>query len=66
MKPVPIGRFIDTPSYEELQEEIARLRLTDEEREAIQFQAAHCSALPDPMHQRCAAALRRLLERTTR
>jgi hypothetical protein len=26
MKPTPIGRFVDTPSYEELQEEIARLR----------------------------------------
>jgi hypothetical protein len=36
MKPTPIGRFVDTPSYEELQEEIARLRLTDEEREAIE------------------------------
>jgi hypothetical protein len=35
MKPTPIGRFADTPSYEELQREVARLRLTDEEREAI-------------------------------
>jgi hypothetical protein len=65
MKPTPIGRFVDTPSYEELQEEIARLRLTDAEREAIQFQAAHCDALPDTMHQRHAATLRGLLERTT-
>ena len=65
MKPTPIGRFVDTPSYEELQEEIARLRLTDAEREAIQFQAAHCDALPDTMHQRHAATLRGLLERKT-
>ncbi len=36
MKPTPIGRFADTPSYEELQREVARLRLTDEEREAIE------------------------------
>jgi hypothetical protein len=36
MRPTPIGRFADTPSYEELQREVARLRLTDEEREAIE------------------------------
>ena len=35
MRPTPIGRFTDTPSYEELRREVARLRLTDEEREAI-------------------------------
>ena len=35
MKPTPIGRFTDTPSYEELQREVARLRLTGEEREAV-------------------------------
>jgi hypothetical protein len=35
MKPTPIGRFADTPSYEELQREVARLRLTGEEREAV-------------------------------
>jgi hypothetical protein len=35
MRPTPIGRFCDTPSYEELRREVARLRLTDEEREAI-------------------------------
>jgi len=40
MKPTPIGRFTDTPSYEELQREVARLRLTDEEREAIETAAA--------------------------
>ena len=32
MRPTPIGRFTDTPSYEELQREVARLRLTDAER----------------------------------
>ncbi len=36
MKPTPIGRFTDTPSYEELQREVARLRLTDAEREAVE------------------------------
>ena len=35
MRPTPIGRFTDTPSYEELQREVARLRLTDAEREAV-------------------------------
>ena len=35
MKPTPIGRFTDTPSYEELQQKVARLRLTDAEREAV-------------------------------
>ena len=35
MRPTPIGRFCDTPSYEELRREVARLRLTDAEREAI-------------------------------
>ncbi len=35
MNPTPIGRFTGTPSYEELQREVARLRLTDAEREAI-------------------------------
>lgn len=36
-KPQPIGRYTPTPSYEELRDEIARLRLTDEEREAVRF-----------------------------
>jgi hypothetical protein len=35
MKPQPIGRYTPTPSYEELQAEIERLRLTDAEREAV-------------------------------
>jgi hypothetical protein len=42
MKPTPIGRFADTPSYEELRREVARLRLTDEEREAISAAACIC------------------------
>jgi hypothetical protein len=57
MKPTPIGRFVDTPSYEELQEEIARLRLTDEERAALHWFAHY--GLPE--HR--AATLRSLLER---
>jgi hypothetical protein len=46
------------------QGEIARLRLTDKEREAIEFKAAHCVTVADQMHQRCAVTLRALLERT--
>jgi hypothetical protein len=42
MKPKPIGRFNHTPSHEELQREVARLRLTDEEREAISAAACIC------------------------
>ena len=42
MRPTPIGRFTDTPSYDELQREVARLRLTDEEREAISVAACIC------------------------
>jgi hypothetical protein len=41
MKPQPIGRYTPTPSYEELQAEIERLRLTDEEREAVEFAVEH-------------------------
>jgi hypothetical protein len=47
-----------------LREEVARLRLTDEERAAIEFKAAYCVTVADQMHQRCAATLRGLLERT--
>ena len=43
---------------------IERLTLTDEEREAIEFKAAYCVTVADQMHQRCAATLRGLLERT--
>jgi DNA helicase IV len=53
------------PLVEEAANEIERLRLTDEEREAIEFKAAHCVTVADQMHQRCAVTLRRLLERTT-
>jgi len=41
MKPQPIGRYTPTQSYEELQAEIERLRLTDEEREAVEFAVEH-------------------------
>jgi hypothetical protein len=37
--------------------------LTDEEREAIEFKAAHCVTFADQMHQRCAVTLRGLLRR---
>ena len=59
MKPTPIGRFVDTPSYEELQEEIARLRLTDAERRAMEFAIAAY-----PLDDSIPATLRGLLERT--
>jgi hypothetical protein len=45
-------------------DEIERLRLTDEERAAIEFKAAHCVTVADQMHQRCAVTLLALLERT--
>jgi hypothetical protein len=61
MKPTPIGRFVDTPSYEELQEEIARLRLTDEERAAIR-EAMDCVKMVGS--ERLFVVLRSLLERT--
>jgi hypothetical protein len=59
MKPAPIGRFVDTPSYEELQEEIARLRLTVAERRAMEFAIAAY-----PLDDSIPATLRGLLERT--
>jgi hypothetical protein len=59
MKPTPIGRFVDAPSYEELQEEIARLRLTDAERRAMEFAIAAY-----PLDDSIPATLRGLLERT--
>jgi hypothetical protein len=58
MKPTPIGRFCDTPSYEELQREVARLRLTDAEREAVAYYVG--TGGPDAVD----ATLRTLLERT--
>ncbi len=64
MKPVPIGRFIDTPSYAELQQEIARLRLTDEERAAISEAAgAYNDNDDDEECAKIAATLHGLLKR---
>ena len=58
--------YYGTPEMvREAADEIERLRLTGEEREAIEFKAAHCVTVADQMHQRCAVTLRRLLERTT-
>jgi hypothetical protein len=42
MKPTPIGRFCDTPSYEELRREVARLRLTDAERVDVAMWLSEC------------------------
>jgi ubiquinone biosynthesis protein UbiJ len=63
MKPTPIGRFVDTPSYEELQEEIARLRLTDEERAAIAYAELTLRCETHPVCERHTATLRSLLKR---
>lgn len=57
----PIGAYVHTPTYEDLFEEVKRLRLTDAEREAIATAAVVCEgigfdALP--------ALLRGLLART--
>jgi len=59
MKPQPIGRYTPTPSYEELQAEIERLRLTDEEREAVEFAVEHLQNSGWSV-----ATLRGLLDRT--
>ena len=65
MRPTPIGRFCDTPSYEELQREVARLRLTDAEREAVACAAeSYADNDDDEDCARVAATLRTLLERT--
>jgi hypothetical protein len=61
MKPQPIGRYTPTPSYEELQAEIERLRLTDAEREAM---AGAIEAEHGRGAWQWAATLRTLLERT--
>jgi hypothetical protein len=56
--------YYGTPEMvREAADEIERLRLTDAEREAIEFKAAHCVTVADQMHQRCAATLRALLDR---
>jgi hypothetical protein len=51
MKPVAIGRLVKSPTVEESQQEITRLRaeverlrMTDEEREAVASWATQCSA----------------------
>jgi hypothetical protein len=57
--------YYGTPEMvREAADEIERLRLTGEEREAIEFKAAHCVTVADQMHQRRAVTLRALLERT--
>ncbi len=69
MKPTAIGRFIDTPSYEELQQKIERLRLTDEERGAIERGIGSLVGVEDvsadagPMDDAAACTLRGLIER---
>lgn len=45
--------------------EIARLRLTDEEREAIATAIAECESMPVAKSRVAADTLRALLERTT-
>jgi len=64
MEPTPIGRFTDTPSYEELQRAVARLRLTDEERDAIACAAeSYADNDDDEDCARVAATLRGVIER---
>ena len=63
MKPQPIGRYTPTPSYEELQAEIERLRLTDEEREAVQEVIDYLQPAGQKHQNHVAATLRGLLER---
>jgi len=48
-----------------LREQIARLRLTDEEREAIEDAAHLCESSPYPLTQKDGATLRNLLRRVT-
>ncbi len=62
MRPTPIGRFTDTPSYEELRREVARLRLTDAEREAIREACDEGRWYPKDYHH--IDTLLSLLERT--
>ena len=65
MKPTPIGRFTDTHSYEELRREVARLRLTDAEREAIrEAVGAYSDNDDDEDCAKIAATLHGLLKRT--
>jgi hypothetical protein len=53
------------PLMEEAANEIERLRLTDEEREAIEDAAHLCESSPYPLTQQDGATLRDLLRRTT-
>jgi hypothetical protein len=53
-------------AIEKLRDEIARLRLTDWEREAIVMAASVCDAAPDIITRNNAAMLRSLLSRTDR
>jgi hypothetical protein len=65
MKPTPIGRFTDTPSYEELQREVARLRLTDEERTVLRMvRDTYAMQDDDEVCGMIAASITGLLERT--
>jgi len=63
MRPTPIGRFTDTPSYEDLERQIERLRLTDAEREAIREACDEGRWYPRDYHH--IHTLRSLLERLT-
>jgi hypothetical protein len=63
----PIGAYVHTPTYDDLLAEIERLRLTDAEREAIDF--AWCSvgrddAFNEQHAERIRETLEQLLERT--
>ncbi len=64
MKPTPIGRFTDTTSYEELQREVARLRLTDAERFVLREMRDIYADEDDVKCNEIAAVLEGLLERT--
>jgi hypothetical protein len=59
----PIGAYVHTPTYDDLVAEIARLRLTDAEREAVKRAAGFVEELAHPETSLTAAALRELLER---
>ena len=63
MRPTPIGRFTDTPSYDELQREVARLRLTDAERFVLREVRDIYADQGDVKCDEIAAAIDGLLER---
>ena len=64
MRPTPIGRFTDTPSYDELQREVARLRLTDAERFVLREVRDIYADEDDVKCSEIAAVIDGLLERT--